>query len=206
MNTKLARISELSLTKPNISFTSIGHLIDKDMLTSCYKVMDKDKAVGIDGVTKEAYGNNLDENLNALVERLKRKEYKPKPAKRIEIRKDNGKMRPLSIYCFEDKVVQEALRRVLEAVFEPHFYDAMMGFRPNRGCHTALRRLNDMLEKEKTNWVLDADIKGFFDHLDHAWIMKFIESKIKDTNTLQPRRGPIDRLHKHGANRGDLRL
>ena len=83
----------------------------------------------------------------SLVDRLKRKAYKPKPARRVEIPKDNGKTRPLSIYCFEDKLVQEALRRILEAVFEPHFYDDMMGFRPRRSCHMALRKLNDMLEK-----------------------------------------------------------
>lgn len=185
MKTKLARISELSKSKPNMSFTSIGHLINKELLKDCYRVMDKDKAVGIDGVTKEGYGNNLDTNLELLVDRLKKKSYKPKPARRIEIPKDNGKTRPLSIYCFEDKLVQEAVKRLLEAVFEPHFYDDMMGFRPRRSCHMALRRLNDMLEKEKTNWVLDADIKGFFDHLDHEWIMKFIGSKIKDSNILR---------------------
>lgn len=88
-------------------------------------------------------------------------------------------MRPLSIYCYEDKLVQEALRRILEAVFEPMFYDEMMGFRPNRGCHKAIRKLNIMLERKPTNYVLDADIKGFFQHLDHEWIVRFIESRIK---------------------------
>ena len=89
-------------------------------------------------------------------------------------------MRPLSIYCYEDKLVQEALRRILEAVFEPMFYDEMMGFRPNRGCHKAIRKLNIMLERKPTNYVLDADIKGFFQHLDHEWIVRFIESRIKE--------------------------
>ena len=83
-------------------------------------------------------------------------------------------MRPLSIYCYEDKLVQEALRRILEAVFEPIFYDEMMGFRPNRGCHKAIRKLNLMLERKPTSYVLDADIKGFFQHLDHEWIIRFI--------------------------------
>lgn len=81
--------------------------------------------------------------------------------------------------------MQEALRRVLEAVFEPMFYEEMMGFRPNRNCHMALRKLNHMLEKEYTNYVLDADIKGFFDHLDHGWIIKFVESRIKDPNIIR---------------------
>lgn len=100
----------------------------------------------------------------------------------MEIPKDNGKTRLLSIYCYEDKLVQEALRRILEAVFEPHFYDEMMRFRPNRSCHKALRKLGVMLEREKTSYVFDADIKGFFDHLDHEWIVRFVESKIKDPN------------------------
>ena len=143
--------------------------------------MDGDKAVGIDGVTKEDYDKNLSENLDDLLNRMKRNAYKPKAARRVEIPKDNGKMRSLSIYCYEDKLVQEAIRRILEAIFEPLFYDEMMGFRPHRNCHQALQKLNKMLEWRPTNYVLDADIKGFFDHLDHEWIMKFIGSKINET-------------------------
>ena len=182
METKLARISQLSKENPDMVFTSLGHLINKEMLQSCHLQMDGEKAVGIDGVTKEEYSRNLDENIENLVERLKKKSYKPKPARLVEIPKDNGKTRPLSIYCYEDKLVQEALRRILEAVFEPLFYDEMMGFRPNRGCHRAIRKLNTMLERKPTSYVLDADVKGFFQHLDHEWIIRFIESKIKDPN------------------------
>lgn len=185
METKLARISQLSSENPEMVFTSIGHLIDKEMLKRCHNAMEKDKAVGIDGVNKETYEANLDENLENLVERLKKKSYKPQPARRVEIPKDNGKTRPLNIYCYEDKLVQEALRRILEAVFEPHFYDEMMGFRPNRGCHMAIRKLDGMITHNRTSYVLDADIKGFFDHLDHEWIVKFVESRIKDPNIIR---------------------
>ena len=185
METKLERISQLSRKNPDMVFTSIGHLIDKDMLKSCHARMDGSKAVGIDGVTKEEYERNLDENLDDLIARLKRKAYKPRPSRRVEIPKDNGKTRPLSIYCYEDKLVQEALRRILEAVFEPHFYDEMMGFRPNRGCHGAIKKLNMMIERECTSYVLDADIKGFFDHINHEWAVKFIESRIKDPNIIR---------------------
>ena len=97
METKLARISQLSKENPNMVFTSVGHLINKEMLKSCHSEMDGDKAVGIDGVTKEEYARNLDRNLESLVERLKKKSYKPKPARLVEIPKDNGKTRPLSI-------------------------------------------------------------------------------------------------------------
>lgn len=185
VETKLARISQLSSENPKMVFTSIGHLIDKEMLEECHKKMDGKKAVGIDGVTKEEYGRNLNANLEKLVERLKKKSYKPKPARRVEIEKENGKTRPLSIYSYEDKLVQEALRRVLEAVFEPHFYEEMMGFRRGRGCHQAIRKLNEMLEWNKTGYVLDADIQSFFNHLDHERIVQFIELKIKDPNIIR---------------------
>ncbi len=185
MLTKLERISQLSKENPEMVFTSIGHLIDKEMLMECHNKMEKDKAVGIDGVTKEEYGNNLDENLDRLIASLKKKSYRPQPAKRVEIPKGNGKTRPLSIYCYEDKLVQESLRRILEAVFEPHFYEEMMGFRNGRSCHMALRKLNSMIEKQKTNYILDADIKGFFDHIDHRWAVKFVESRIKDPNVIR---------------------
>lgn len=182
METKLARISQMSSENPDMVFTSIGHLINKELLRSCHEKMDGKKAVGIDGVSKAEYEKNLEGNLEELVLRLKKKSYKPKAARKVEIPKENGKTRPLSIYCYEDKLVQEALKELLEAVFEPHFYEEMMGFRPGRSCHQAIKKLNGMLEREKTGYVLDADIKSFFQHLDHDWIIRFIESKIKDPN------------------------
>jgi len=185
METKLERISQLSRENPDMVFTSIGHLINKEMLKRCHEKMDGSKAVGIDGITKEEYSRNLEGNLEGLVERLRTKSYRPKPARKVEIPKDNGKTRPLSIYCYEDKLVQEALKEILEAVFEPHFYEEMMGFRPGRNCHMAIRKLNVMLEKNRTNYVLDADIQTFFNHLDHEWIIKFIGSKIKDPNIIR---------------------
>ena len=185
METKLERITQLSKENPKMVFTSIGHLINVEMLRKCHEKMDGTKAVGIDGVTKEDYSRKLERNLADLVDRMKRKAYHPKPARRVEIPKDNGKTRPLSIYCYEDKLVQEALKRILEAVYEPCFYDEMMGFRPNSSCHDALRLLDSHIGGHKTGWVLDADIKGFFDNIDHGWMMKFVESRIKDPRVLR---------------------
>jgi group II intron reverse transcriptase/maturase len=185
MATKPERITQLSKENPDMVFTSIGHLINIEMLKDCHVKMDGKKAVGIDGVTKEEYGRELEKNLADLVDRMKRKAYHPKPARRVEIPKDNGKTRPLSIYCYEDKLVQEAIKRIVEAVYEPCFYEEMMGFRPHRGCHEALKLLDNQICGHKTNWVLDADIRGFFDNIDHDWMMKFVEAKIKDPRILR---------------------
>ena len=146
---------------------------------------DGDKAVGIDGINKDEYSMKLEENLDDLLSRMKRKAYHPKAARRVEIPKDNGKTRPISIYCYEDKLVQAALKKVLEAVFEPHFYNEMMGFRPHRGCHDALRLLDNEIGGHKTGWVLDADIRSFFDHIDHEWMMKMVGSRIEDPRVLR---------------------
>ena len=150
----------------DIVFTSIVHLINKELLKGCHEEMDEEKAVGVDWVTKEDYGAGLDRNLGRLVERLKKKSYRQQPARRVEIPRDNGKTRPLSIYCYEDKLVQEA-------VFELVLYGEMMGFRPDRGCHKAIRKLNSMIEVHNTSYILDADIQGFFEHIDHEWAKLF---------------------------------
>lgn len=139
METKLERISQLSEENPDMVFTSIGHLIDKELLKQCHVDMDGTKAVGIDGITKEDYGANLEKNLDALVERLKGKTYKPQPARRVEIPKDNGKTRPLSIYCYEDKLVQDALPATIflmsSAEKLSRFWFSMLVLSP---IHTAL--------------------------------------------------------------------
>lgn len=125
--------------KPGHGIYIHRHLINKELLKECCLKIDGKKAVGIDGVTNEEYSSHLEENLELLEEQIKNKSYKPKPARKVEIPKEDGKTRPLSIYCYEDKLVQDALRRILEAVFEPYFYNEMMGFRPGRGCHQELR-------------------------------------------------------------------
>ena len=184
MTTKLERIAEISAQTAKPVFTSLYHMIDADLLKQCFNEIDGKKAVGIDDVTKEEYGEQVDSNVKDLVRRLKNKAYKPLPTKRVFIPKGNGKMRPLGIASFEDKMVQLALKKVLEAIYEPRFLNCMYGFRANRGCHEALRDVYQHLSRGKINYIVDADVKGLFDHIDHEWMMRFLEWHIKDPNIL----------------------
>jgi group II intron reverse transcriptase/maturase len=184
MATKLDRISELSASRPKMVFTSLYHLINEELLRDCHKEIDGRKAVGVDKVTKAEYEANLEANLKDLVNRLKRRSYKPQASLRVYIPKANGKMRPLGMAAYEDKLVQSALGKVLMAVYEPKFKDSMYGFRPNRGCHGALKELSEQIVKGKTNYVVDADIKGFFNNLEHEKILELIRHRIADPNIL----------------------
>ena len=184
MGTKLERIAEISAQSKRPNFTSMYHLIDAELLKQCHRELDGKKAVGIDEVTKEKYSEALDSNIEDLVLRLKNKAYKPLPTRRVFIPKQNGKLRPLGIVSYEDKIVQLALKKVLEAVYEPRFLNCMYGFRPKRGCHEAVKDVYQHLSHGKINYIVDADVKGFFDHIDHEWMMKFIDWHIKDPNIL----------------------
>lgn len=186
METKLRRITEMSKEDAKIEFTSLYHLLNKELLFMCHKELDKNKAVGIDGVNKAAYEGKLDENLINLVLRLKNKAYKPQASLRIQIPKDNGKTRPLGIASYEDKLVQLALKKIIEAVYEPRFLECMYGFRPGRGCHDAIKAVSKAIERgKKTNWVVEADIRGYFDHVSHEWMMKVLGVHINDPNILR---------------------
>lgn len=140
MATKLARIAEIAKERPSEKFTSLAHLLDETMLKACHKELSSGKAPGIDRVTKEEYEANLDENITNLVNRLKRKAYRPQPVKRTYIPKPGSdKMRPLGIPAYEDKIVQLGLTKILNAIYEADFLDCSFGFRPGRGCHEALK-------------------------------------------------------------------
>ena len=184
MGTKLERIMEISATTPKPEFTSLYHLINIEMMKQCHKELDGSKAVGIDKVTKAEYEEHLEENLTNLVSRLKNKAYKPLPSLRVFIPKANGKKRPLGIASYEDKIVQLAVKKILEAIYEPRFLNCMYGFRPNRGCHDAIKEVHRQISNEHINHVVDADIKGFFDHMNHKWMMEFLKLYIKDPNLL----------------------
>lgn len=185
MGTKLARIAEMAKAAPELKFTSIGHFINAEALIKSHEKMEIGKATGVDGVTKETYEVNLEANVENLMGRLKQRSYKPQPARRTYIPKDEKSMRPLGIPAYEDKLVQDALKNVLEAIYEQDFMDFSFGFRPKRSMHDALKKLNKIIEGGKISYVVDADIKGFFNHVDHEWLMKFLELRIGDPNILR---------------------
>ncbi len=186
METKLDRIAEIAKGRPNERFTSLAHLLDEEMLRKCHKEINGNKATGIDRVTKGEYEQELDSNIKDLVAKLKRRAYRPQPARRVNIPKPGtDKTRPLGILAYEDKIVQRGMAKVLNAIYEQYFLDFSYGFRPNRSCHDALKRLNIIIECRKTNYIVDADIKGFFDNVDHEWMMKFISHRIADPRFQQ---------------------
>jgi group II intron reverse transcriptase/maturase len=184
MGTKLDRIEEMSASNPKMVFTSLYHLLNEELLRNCHKEMDGDKATGVDDITKAEYEANLDDNLKDLVGRLKNKSYKPQPSLRVYIPKVNGKLRPLGIAAYEEKLVQSALGKILMAVYEPKFANSMYGFRPNRGQHDALKEVMRLIEKCKTSYVIDADIKGYFNNLEHEKIIEMISFRLADPNIL----------------------
>jgi len=143
------------------------------------------KAVGIDGVTKAEYGEKLDENVEDLITRMKKFSYKPQPVRRAYIPKANGKLRPLGIPAYEDRLVQSVMSGTLNDIYEERFLDSSYGFRPNRSAHDAVRYISQTIMSKKVGYVLEADIKGFFDNVDHDWLMKFLENDIADKNFLR---------------------
>lgn len=185
MSTKITRINQIAKERPKEVFTSIYHLINYELLKECFEEIDGTKAIGLDKITKDMYYMNLEENLNNLVYRLKTKSYRPSPARKVNIPKSNGKVRSLAIANFEDKIVQLAVKKLVEAIYEPKFTNNMFGFRPNKSCHDCLKYLTYCIEKKYTNYILDADIKGYFDNINHDVIMKALEMHIKDTNLLR---------------------
>lgn len=186
VETKLQRIAAKASRDPKCRFTSLFHLVNVELLRSCFLKLRKDAAAGIDQVTKTEYGTNLEENLTELVGRLHRMAYIPQPVRRVFIPKPGSKKhRPLGIPALEDKLVQAGLTRILTAIYESDFIDDSYGFRPNRGCHDALRALSLTVENGPVNHIVDADIKGFFDNVDHEWMKRFLEHRIADNRVVR---------------------
>src|SRR3990170_6707922 len=181
VETKLHRIAEKARKEPGFKFTSLYHLMNEELLRGCFKQLRKDAAAGIDKMTKDMYAENLDANLSKLIDRLHRMAYIPQPVRRTYIPKPgSAKQRPLGIPCFEDKLVQAGLVRILEQVYEQDFIEDSYGFRPQRSCHDALKALSETVENKPINHIVEADIKGFFDNVNQEWLMKFLAHRIGD--------------------------
>ena len=161
------------------------HYVNKETLKMQHSKQQKSKASGIDRITKEKYGENLDNNIENLLMRMKKFSYKPQPVKRVYIPKSNGKLRPLGIPAYEDRLVQGVMANILSQIYECKFLDCSYGFRPGRRAHQAIAEINHHLMFDRINYVLDGDIKGFFDNVDHEWLMKFLEHDIHDKNFLR---------------------
>jgi group II intron reverse transcriptase/maturase len=181
---KLTFIAERARREPQCQFTSLAHLLDERFLAGCYHRLGRDRASGVDGVTWREYGEHLEENLRELVARMKAKRYKPQPAKRVYIPKDEHSKRPLGLPALEDKIVQVGIALILEAIFEADFLDCSYGFRPGRGCHQALNAVDKTVMTQPINHVIDADIQGFFDSVSHEWLLRMLQVRIKDPSFL----------------------
>jgi len=187
MSTNLLWIGEKARKEPDLVFTTLyHHVTDVDNLRACYDDLPADKAVGVDGVTKEQYGEDLAQNLEDLSSRLKDMSYRPQPKKRSYVPKPgSAKGRPLGISCFEDKLVELSVKRVLEPIYEQIFEDSSYGYRPNRSPHDCLDELGRTIQQKPVNYVVEADIRSFFDKVNHDWMLKFLEHRIGDPRIIR---------------------
>jgi len=181
----LAGVRQAARQSKDVQFTALLHHITVELLEQSYFSLKRNSAPGLDGVTWQVYGENLIEKLTALHTQIHKGSYRAQPARRTMIPKSDGTERPLSILCLEDKIVQQAVVFVLEAIYEENFLGFSYGFRPGRGQHDALDALSTGIYRKRVNWVLDADIKKFFDTMDHDWLMRFLQHRIGDKRLLR---------------------
>lgn len=184
VSTKLARIVEQSKRSPEMIFSTLAHLMDVEFLMEAFQRLRKDAAPGVDKVSVAEYAKSLQGNLTDLHQRLVTKRYRAQPARRAWIPKNDGTQRPLAILALEDKIVQRAVTMILEAVYEPMFYSFSYGFRRGRNPHQALSFLRSQC-MEDINWVVDADISGFFDNIDHDHLRTILKSRMNDGSLMR---------------------
>lgn len=183
METQTEGIREQSAKYSKVQ--NLMHNVNEETLMSEHRKQNRRKATGVDGISKNQYEENAEENIKELVQRMRKFQYKPKPVKRVYIPKTNGKQRPLGLPSYEDKLVQGVMANLLNDVYEVRFLDCSYGFRENRNAHDVVKLINQTKMRRKVNYVLEADIKGFFDNVDHNWLMKFLEHDIDDKNFLR---------------------
>ena len=181
----LRKVGERAQREPEGRFHSLAHLIDVPALERAYHRQRADAAVGVDGVTKAQYGQNLEANLQDLHARLQAKRYRHQPIRRVHIPKGPGKTRPIGISAFEDKLVQDAVREVLEAIYEQDFLDCSHGFRPERSAHDAVRTLKRIVDRGEGGWIFEADMVSFVDSVDRTELQKMLEGRVADGSLLR---------------------
>jgi RNA-directed DNA polymerase len=182
----LERVRQAAKRDRKQRFTALlHHVYDVDRLRAAYLALKRDAAAGVDGETWRHYGEALEANLQDLAARVKRGAFRAHPVRRVYISKTDGRQRPLGVPTLEDKVVQRAVVEVLNAIYEPAFLGISYGFRPGRSPHDALDALTVGIETRRVNWVLDADIRGFFDTLNHEWLIRFVEHRIADRRVVR---------------------
>ena len=181
----LLGVRERARQDKKMRFNNLLNHVTPELLQASFFDLKKQAAPGIDGETWAEYADNFEARIIDLHARIHRGTYRAKPSKRTWIPKLDGKLRPLGIASLEDKIVQQAVRVVLECIYEEDFLGFSYGFRPGRGCHRALDALSVGIEHQKVNWILDADIRGFFDNISHEWLLKFLEHRITDRRLLR---------------------
>jgi len=185
MSPELSKVVERARSEPEGRLRALAHLIDAPALARAYRRMRKDAAVGVDGVTKEQYGQNLEGNLQGLHARLVSNKYRHQAIRRVHIPKAPGKTRPIGISAFEDKLVQDAVREVLQAVYEQDFMECSYGFRPRRSAHDAVRTLDRIVHRGEVRWILEADITSFFDSVDRKALSEMLQTRVADGSLLR---------------------
>ncbi len=183
--TKLERISVLAKQDQGIVFNNLGHILDQELLEEQYEKLDAKKASGIDGMIKSEYGKELKTNVASLLKRIQLDHYRPKPAKIVQIPKEDGSYRPLAISCFEDKIVQSAVSKILECVYEPIFLPSSYGFRPNKSAHEALRELNRLTYNFTKGAIVEIDISKCFNTIPHKELKLMLTKRIADRKFLR---------------------
>src|ERR1022692_2915063 len=181
----LERVRRVARKDKEARFTALLHHVDLDRLWAAYAAISPKPAPGVDKVTWDAYGQDLRANLEDLLRRVHSGAYRASPSRRVYIPKPDGRQRPLGIAALEDKILQRAVVEVLNAIYEEDFLGFSYGFRPGRRPHDALDALAVGIEKRKVNWIVDADIRGFYDSIDHEWMLKFLEHRIADQRVLR---------------------
>src|SRR5215469_2785092 len=185
MSTDIDRIAELAKEDPKRQFYSIAHLITSEKLREAFRGLRKDASAGVDGVTYEQYEASAEENIRQLHRRLKEGKYRAQPLRRVYIPKEDGKQRPISIPVLEDKIVQKAVVDLLSAVYEQDFLDCSYGFRPKRGQHQALDEIDRIIYTRPIAWVLEIDIRSYFDSIVRSTLVGMIEKRVIDGSVLR---------------------